>query len=68
MSYLFFHFFTSRAPIASFGGGALVNNRKFTAIGVVEFMKKNAARLEAVVPKQGFIGVGNFDENWGFFR
>ena len=68
MSFLFFHLFISRAPIASFGGGDIINNRIFDAIDVVEYMKKNAAKVKASVPKQGFIGVGSLDENWGFLR
>ena len=31
-------------------------------------MKKNKALIDEVVPKDGFVGIGNFDENWGYLR
>ena len=37
-------------------------------LNLMRFLRENPAEAEANVPKQVFIGVGNFDENWGYLR
>lgn len=57
---------SSRAPICSLGGTQEVNNCVFGVKNVLGYLKKNKVKSDEEIPKDGFIGVGSFNENWGW--
>ena len=59
---------TCRAPLVTFGGHSKTGTCTFGVIDLLTYMKKNKALIDEVVPKDGFVGIGNFDENWGYLR
>ena len=56
-----------RAPIAFMAAPAMANCI-FGVKKAVELLLKYPDKVKREIPSQGFVGLGSFNENWGWLR
>ena len=56
-----------RAPIAFMAAPAMADCM-FGVKKAVELLLKYPDKVKREIPSQGFVGLGSFNENWGFLR